>query len=537
MYRPTDKQVSLFDPAGSLPESAQARLRASWGDAFHREVYPLLLAEEDRFANLYGVEGRPNWSVARMLGILLLQEMLGLTDQAALDQLSFDLRWHRALALLPEDAYLSRRSLVDFRARLVQRDPDALRMRAVFDRVAKTACEQLELSLVDQRLDSTHMVSNIRNRGRRDLFARTLDLFMRMLRKNHPTEVVRLPEALRPWSESDEKPLSAGEANGRLEQLARWLLAVRDAFAGVDPICLAEPYLLIVRLIAEHVTELPKPAPGEGGDPGREPPIEVHQPASPSTSLQSPHDPDAGYGHKGSGYETQIVETCNNRGKTELILDFDVHASGCTDQGKAAEAVERLLERNAVPTRLFVDSGYVSMQAMDEAIARGVDLQGPISQGKIKVDAIGRDAWTVDPDTGRLKVCPQGHPVVRHAVRTNGHRGAQLHAYVDGENCRACPVRDKCLARPPNDGKPGCRHIEDSPSLLRRDQRLAEQKTPEWRTRNHIRAGIEATNSELKRRHGLGRLRVRRAARVRLAVTAKLIGCNVKRWLRARGAR
>ena len=51
--------------------------------------------------------------------------------------------------------------------------------------------------------------------------------------------------------------------------------------------------------------------------------------------------------------------------------------------------------------------------------------------------------------------------------------------------------------------------------------------------RYRIRAGIEATVSELKRRHGLGALRVRGRGRVELAVYLKALACNVKRMVRA----
>jgi len=47
------------------------------------------------------------------------------------------------------------------------------------------------------------------------------------------------------------------------------------------------------------------------------------------------------------------------------------------------------------------------------------------------------------------------------------------------------------------------------------------------------RAGIEATNSELKRSHGIGKLRVRRAVKVCFAVACKVIACNIKRWAKA----
>ena len=39
--------------------------------------------------------------------------------------------------------------------------------------------------------------------------------------------------------------------------------------------------------------------------------------------------------------------------------------------------------------------------------------------------------------------------------------------------------------------------------------------------------------SELKRTHGMGRLRVRKAAKVSFAVACKVIACNIKRWARA----
>ena len=54
----------------------------------------------------------------------------------------------------------------------------------------------------------------------------------------------------------------------------------------------------------------------------------------------------------------------------------------------------------------------------------------------------------------------------------------------------------------------------DHPELRLRDQMHAIQQTREWKDRYRIRAGIEATNSELKRSHGIGRLRVRRIAKV-----------------------
>lgn len=236
----------------------------------------------------------------------------------------------------------------------------------------------------------------------------------------------------------------------------------------------------------------------------------------------------------GPGYEAQIVETCNNEG-TALIIDFEVHRSVFSDHGKAADALQRLEQRDLAPSTLYADSGYISAAAIEDATKVGLDLHGPVNEGPLKSQAqiLGRDQWQVDPETGRLSHCPQGHPVLRHAQRTNPSGDVRLHAYIHGQNCRSCPVASTCLARPPNNGKKGHYHIEDAPELQLRDRRITEQRSEPWKQKYRIRAGIEATNSELKRRHGLEQLRVRRLPRVRLAVTAKLAACNIKRWMQA----
>lgn len=161
--------------------------------------------------------------------------------------------------------------------------------------------------------------------------------------------------------------------------------------------------------------------------------------------------------------------------------------------------------------------------------------------GKPPWDGGGRDArdgtllrteWERDPDSKLLTRCPAGHAVVRHGLRTIEGEQRQC-AYMSGGDCRECPLQRRCLARPGNTRGTGQFFIEDTPAIQRRDQRLGEQQRPDWRKKYAIRSGAESTNSELKRGHKLGHLRVRRAHRVRLAVTTKLIACNIKRWLRA----
>ena len=105
------------------------------------------------------------------------------------------------------------------------------------------------------------------------------------------------------------------------------------------------------------------------------------------------------------------------------------------------------------------------------------------------------------------------------------------------------PVR--CLSgvryAPPNHRDKGCHardtigdfRLEITPEIRLRDHMYALQQTTQWKDRYKIRSGIEATNSELKRAHGIGKLRVRRIAKVCFVVACKVIACNIKRWVRA----
>jgi hypothetical protein len=87
--------------------------------------------------------------------------------------------------------------------------------------------------------------------------------------------------------------------------------------------------------------------------------------------------------------------------------------------------------------------------------------------------------------------------------------------------------------RQPNNVRSHEYRLELSEEMLARDGRWEEQQSEPWKDRYRIRSGVEATMSELKRGHGMGRLRVRRHARVLVQVALKATACNIKRWIRA----
>jgi hypothetical protein len=534
MYKKTDPQQSLFGVETQLSASLKSRLQHSWAQLFRSEILPILLRSEDQFAMLYGQTGRPNYSVARMLGLCLLQELNTFSDQQALDAFGFDIRWRYALDVDGQDAYLSRRSLVEFRRRLASKDPDMMMVRTVFEGISKSAIEKLGLSTSEQRVDSTHIVSNICTRGRIDLFEKTIRHFIKSLDQRRFS---RLPKNIQKWHQRQAEGwfgMGQTEHKQNLEQLSKYLHKLITIFKNDRQVTANEPYQLLVRLFSEQCKVVEK----NGTENDQQ--IKVEK-KSQGETLQSPFDPDASYGHKGKGYSVHITETCNNKDQREIITDYEVHGAARSDIGKAAGIIDRLDSIGLKPDTLFADGGYPSVPSSVKVIKRSVEFMAPVNLSRLPDDVMGRDRFTFDKD-GMVLKCPERHKPIDHRMRSaNNQKGSSLHAIFDGDLCRACQRLEQCPVRAPNNRKRGCLpqdtagnfRLEVTDQLRLRDQMYADQQTDHWKQRYKIRSGVEATMSELKRSHGMGKLRVRKAAKVCFAVACKVIACNIKRWAKA----
>ena len=535
MYKKTNPQQKLFGVDTQLSPSLRKRLKSSWAHLFKTEVLPILFRNEDRYAMLYGKTGRPNFSVARVLGMCLLQEFNELSDQQALDTFSFDIRWRYALDVSDEEDYLSRRSLVEFRRRLAAKDPEMKLVRNVFDTIRDRAIKKLGLSTCDQRVDSTHVISNIRTRGRLALFSNTITFFLKSLSED---QLSKVPKAIQQWHTMESDGwfgLGPAEQKVKLKELAEYLYELILIFGNDHEIKSSEPYQLLDRLFREQC-EL------KNGSSSNEESSKIQIKKKPEgETLQSPYDPDASYGHKGSGYSVHITETCNNSGKAEIITDYEVHGAARSDIGKALSVVERLDTAGLKPETLFADGGYPSVPSTLTITEQQIEFIAPVNRSRLSDEIMGRDRFQFDSE-GCATKCPMGHSPIDHRMLShNNKEGRSFHAIFDGDICRQCGLLDRCSVRAPNHRSRGCKprdtvgdfRLEITPEIRLRDQMYSIQHTTEWKNRYKIRSGIEATNSELKRSHGLGKLRVRRAPKVCFAVACKVIACNIKRWAKA----
>ena len=541
MFRKKDAQGSLFETSNLVPEAKARRLQASWAETFRARALPLI--DEELFAPLYCDDnGRPNRPVQTVFGVLLLKEMFDLTDEQALEQLEFSLLWHHALALTPEAAHLPQKTLHNFRVRLLAHDGGREAFAATTDRILETLGTQVSR----QRLDSTHVISNIAVLSRLGLFCETIRHFLLTLKTEHPRLSGRVPARLRKRYLKEDGGATAyqdapsAKGQRRLSVCARDLYRLCKLFAGTAAEGL-EAFSLLPRLLQEQcdVTKR-KQRPSRDDDDAGESGVPVVLKAAKdvsSASLQSPHDADVTYnGHKGKGYEVQIAETCHQDNVVEVITHVAVTDACASDEHATMPMLEALMERGQEPEEMVADTAFGSGDNAVEAERMGTELVSPVKGPTMEVEDVAPEQrpltatdFAVDANVEDPAVCPAGHFATEQIQSVTQPNRVEL--TFERQTCEDCALFHACPAQLNEDGDGYMLPVDLKAVNIERRRRAIASGV--FKERYRIRAGIEATASELKRRHGLGSLRVRGRWRVVLAVHLKALACNVKRMVRA----
>lgn len=544
MFRERDPQESMFQ-SNMLVTPKKARLmERSWAEVFRKKALPLI--DEHLFAPMYCPDnGRPNRAVQTVLGVHILKEMFDLTDEQALEQLEFNLLWHHALRLDIEETHLPQKTLHNFRLRLMAHDGGRLAFCETTDRII----EALGLRTGKQRLDSTHIISNIAILTRLGLFCETIRLFLSALKREHPElgEGSGQRLAQRYVKEDGEatsyEDAHSGDGRRRLAVCARDLYRLVERFGGTE-VAETEEYRLLERLLREqcHVGRHRDGRPGEDDDDAGEGKVPIALKEAKevrSDSLQSPHDPDLTYsGHKGKGYEVQIAETCDEENICQIITHAEVTPSSGSDAAVTVPVIDVLTERKVRPDELLADTLYGSGRNGFEAERRGTEMVSPVAGPSMMGPEQGeRDGPTpltaadfhIDIMGKQATVCPAGHQCIEEHRREDATELVEAH--FARATCESCPLRSGCPVK--LDRCTGTCILKADLVKVNIQRRRRAEASKEWQQRYAVRAGIEGTNSELKRRHGLGRLRVRGGLRVRLVVYLKALACNIKRMVHA----
>lgn len=510
-----------FIPLMDIQPIVAEQLAKSWAYPFRDIVLPELCKMEADFARHYCTDnGRPQKLIPVMLTALIFKEMGDLTDQEIIEQLIFDRRFEAALEVENiKELYLCRKTLYNFRCLLFEDS----HLRDLFDRIVALIISDLGLETDLQRTDSTHIFSNMAHLTRLELLVKVIENFVNYLKRHHPALYRELSEELRYRYGEGKKGYFAdarsSEVKHRLSQAAEDLYRLIQ-FGGKYPqVHDDKSYSHLTRVFDEHC----QTSEDEG-----ELKITVKEAKDvPGDSLQNPSDEDAAYGRKGQGYEATLTETCNSDNPMQVINDIQLDGANHCDYHTPIPLVERLFDKNMKPETLFGDGGFVDSENIVELAKIDVKLFGPLTGSDKHPDKLKLADFEFSDIGNRVLRCPAGcSPLSQRSDKP----GKGQRVYFDRKDCLACPMQSRCpvIIR----SRSACLHftyVALAGSLRRR-----EQSTEEFKEQYRIRAGIEATNSELKRKHGLGRLKVRGYKMTEAVLRLKVTACNLKRYLKVK---
>jgi len=534
------------------------------------------LIDEETFRDAFCDDnGRPNKSILLLMGAHILKHWNDLTDAQVIEQVEFNLQWQYALNVTPDDAHLVQRTMHSFRNKLLDSD----RARQMFEDISRKLAAADGVSLGRQRLDSTHVISNIAVLSRLTLFVETITKFLRALRTSFPKQLddVAAPTRRRYLErEGYFNDAKREQAKRRLPVVARDVHGLVTLFGDDKAVSALPSFGLLSRLFDEQCELVDADDTNSDDSDDAEDSTNRHTTGSSnepkivvklrdpktvsSSSLQSPHDPDATYGHKGKGYEVQISETCDDENAYQLITLVDTNDANESDQTRLVPLIDRLKASGLAPSELLADTGYGSGKNIVEAGDRGValvapvpdpkapkrpdpflhsssesteqapvaDVSGQLQSGEVveiaeaaRLPSFDFAAFTFGANYTTVSCCPADE-----SPEQQRFNGKMLLAIFTAEQCSDCPLAPHCPTRKLNDGR---RQLHRASSTLATECRQFEQQTSSFKERYKKRGGVEATNSVLKGPHGLANLRVRGKPRVGLAATMKALALNTKR--------
>jgi len=512
-YSVDPRQNLLFDPAEDMFSPMAIRyMNADWPGLFRSQLLHVMPVKElaERFDP---VMGAPTKELYSMAGFIFLKEYFDLTIEDAVYHYVVDPCWQFALNVNPVTASMSH-ATVERYSRYFR---DIALAQKVFHRVTSALIDILELDVSRQRLDSTHIYSDMATFGRTKLMGVTIKRFLKQLRRHDQDLLHSLKEDLRQRYAVSESKLF-GDHQGTRQQLrqsvAEDLLTLVSSFAEHSDIQGWTTYKALKRVLEEQCDV-------------EEERVTVKKKTG-GNVMQNPSDSEASYdGHKGPGYQAQISETCSEANEVQLITGVEVEPAHCSDQDAVEPMLDQLETYDRQPELLFGDSHYGSDENVEAAARRGVDLQSPVSGVKPGNAAdLTIDDFAIDEERQVVQCCPAGHKPLSSQYDSEQDRTV---TEMNPSFCATCDFCDQCPVKKVRD-----RYVvTHSPAQHRLAARRAEQSTAAFAENYSIRGGGESVNSGLKRKTGMGRLRVRGHPNMELGVFLRCAGWNLSRAIAA----
>ena len=506
------QQTRLFDPFDSvLTEKTRKRLLDGWPGVF-RHVILELMPVEAISGHFDPAMGRPTKELYSIAGLLLIQEFMDWTKDQALDAYSFHMDVHYALNLEPITHNISMRTL----ERYINLFEENNLAKATMDEITTKLVEVLGIKIDKQRLDSTHIFSDMASFGRTRLMGVAIKRFLTQVIRHNKEDYNSLEESFRNRYAPGVNQLFADtkkdNASRRLlrQQVAEDMHCIIRYFGETVEYSGKDSYKAVERIFYEqcHVHE----------------DRVIIKEKTGGHVMQNPSDPDATYdGHKGKGYQVQIAETCNPENEVQLITSAIPQTAAEADANAVEEVLQDLTANDLMPDQLLADTHYTGDENVQFAEEKGVELLGPVPGCSTEDNEhLNIDDFNIDEETEEVVCCPAGH---KPASSIHDKQTRKTKTVMPSSTCSQCEFHKECPPEKCHDGY--CSY--HTAKQRRLAGRRREENTDVFRDRYRIRGGIEGTNSGLKRRTGLGRLRVRGRPAVFHAIYLKIAGWNILR--------
>ena len=446
---------------------------------------------ENDFADLYSLEGKPGISPVILAFVAIFQFIEKYPDRQAAEAIRMRIDWKYALHLPLDYAGFDFSVLSEFRDRLLEHEAE---LRVFIRMVELFQAKGLIKERGKQRSDSIAMLTKVRNLSRLELVVETLRLAVGAILEADPQwGEVQIPPSwdgrygerfvMQRYSENDWKQYET-----EVGPDGAWLLA-RLAGEGVPAVVKNLPEVQVLKTVwTQQFRECEGQITYQKLD---------HYDGH--AQIQTPHDPEARYSKKRYqewvGDKVQVTET-DDEGYPHLITDMVGTTSFRTDYEELTEIQSRLEERQCLPQKHYVDSGYMSGPNLHQSHERKIDLIGPLAPVVTPQDRLPEgitwEQFNIDIEQG-LATCPNGY-----WVKKGKADGEVIRFKFPKEVCLACPLRSHCCT-----GKGG-RTLGVSQYFPELKAARSRQKTKDFKDDYHKhRSGVEGSLSALVRGNGL----------------------------------
>ena len=503
------QQMNMSDPIYGLTERELRVLRKSWAESFANHIFPNLA--EEPFSVLYSTNeaSKPNTPVNIILGLLMLKEQFGLTDEELMHQMMFNAQFQYALHTSSfHEQPINDNTLRRFRNLIcAYEDETGIDLiKKAFDSLRDEVSSIMDIDPSLKRIDSLMISSACRRLSRLDIMGETLRLAARELNKSGNATQLSEKYAEDGGSRESGYRLKREEVPAKMEEMLRDAIAMFEAYP--EEFLKSDSFTALRRMIDDQ---------SKMTEDGRV--LKEGSEISPE-SMQTPHEQDATFRKKAGkhniGFVANIVEACGDG--INLIVDYDVQKNTYSDAKFAEDIINGMPDSGGETTTITMDGAYASTDLVDKAKAKNIEIATTSLIGGM--NGTFEAEFEIDDAEDVIVKCPAGCSPI-DSKRGNGFYSA----HFDDEICAACPLCDQC----PGVFQTKSALIKFTDAALKKAQYAKNLGTEKYDALARKRNGIEGVPSVLRRKYDVDEMHDKGIERKRHRFGFKMMAINAGR--------